>query len=152
LSLLRFLFGCSHHSIVGFFPSNTRVHEVFFFFEIKLVPKSQVSAAPSMSSLFRGPLTSLPPKCRPDRFGSAPLLSPSPLEYPYRQFLSSSDYTEESIRSCLEAEEAEEAESAESERPGRCAYCIKVSVIALFFVGRGMFDVLVGVCRWERLC
>jgi len=72
--------------------------------------------------LLQGPLTSLPPKCKAKGFsggGGAPLLPPSPLEYPFRHFLSSSDYTEESIRAYLQTR-------------GKCVYRIKVRWIAPF--------------------
>jgi hypothetical protein len=80
--------------------------------------------------LLRGPLTSLPPKHKPQGFGGgvgAPLLSPSPLEYPFRHFLSSSHYTEESVRALLEAE------LVGKERRRTCAYRIKVGGLRPFF-------------------
>lgn len=49
----------------------------------------------------------------PGPFGAP--LSPSPLEYPFRQFLPLADYSEESIRSGLSA----------AEKRGGCAYRTK---------------------------
>ena len=78
-------------------------------------------------SFLDSPRTAIPPlrKPSPNHPHSnlplpPPLLSPSPLEYPYRQFLPLGEsYTEESIHSCLSSSEREEKE--------RCAYRVKVS-------------------------
>lgn len=71
---------------------------------------------PNSDSIMSSHLKSVPNFSKPGHFGVP--LSPSPLDYPYRQFLPLKDYSEESIASCLS--------SSSSSNSKACRYRTKV--------------------------